>query len=176
MPNASRNDPLGFAKRTLKNLEYVESTTDPDSTEPKVHLVTQIVNSMLGLVVFPHAAYLHPSSERLLKKLEGIRLDASHIADSWKITEDTYKEQCQTLGVLIWHIRNGASHRLVRFSCDSLDPRSVEVFVQDQRKKRASLWSDGRRRFEPISFIFFVEISLSFWRSSGVFLTFLSCG
>ena len=69
MPNASRNDPLGFAKRTLKNLDYVGYATDPESSDPNVHLVTQILNSMLGLVVFPHAAYLHPSSQRLLKNL-----------------------------------------------------------------------------------------------------------
>ena len=136
MPNASRNDPLGFAKRTLKNLDYVDSATDPESSVPKVHLVTQIVNSMLGLMVFPHAIYLHPNSESLLKKLEDIRLDESDIADKWAITEDTYEEQCETLGVLIWHIRNGASHRRVQFSSDSLDPSSVRVYVQDQKKRK----------------------------------------
>ena len=40
----------GFAQRTRKNLLYIEEASRSGAD---VHAVTQIVNSLLGLVVFP---------------------------------------------------------------------------------------------------------------------------
>jgi len=46
---ASRNESMGFAKRTRKNLQHIEKAFDAGHD---VHVVTQIVNSLLGLAVF----------------------------------------------------------------------------------------------------------------------------
>jgi hypothetical protein len=50
MVYASRNDAFGFAQRTRKNLAYIEKTFAEGAD---VHVVTQLVVSLLGLVVFP---------------------------------------------------------------------------------------------------------------------------
>ena len=48
-----RNHPkgIGIAQRTRKNLEYIKCQVDWGNEE--VHVVTQLVNSLLGLVVVP---------------------------------------------------------------------------------------------------------------------------
>lgn len=47
---ATRQDALEFASRTLKNLQFLESAREAGAD---VHVVTQLVNSLLGFVVFP---------------------------------------------------------------------------------------------------------------------------
>ncbi len=46
----SRNRPRHFAERTQKNLRYIQAAREQ---REGVHEVTQIVNSLLELVVFP---------------------------------------------------------------------------------------------------------------------------
>jgi len=45
-----RNDALEFAKATRQNLKFIEKSKDRGYD---VHVVTQLVLSLLGLVVFP---------------------------------------------------------------------------------------------------------------------------
>jgi len=45
-----RNDAVGLAERTRKNLVYIETAFVAGAD---VHVITQVVNSLLGLVVFP---------------------------------------------------------------------------------------------------------------------------
>jgi hypothetical protein len=50
-----RNDAIRFASLTLANLEFLEAAwldSEGHGSEYHIHLVTQIVNSLLGLVVF----------------------------------------------------------------------------------------------------------------------------
>jgi len=47
---ASRNDSLGFARRTLQNLNRIEEARQAGDD---VHVVTQRVVSLLGLVAYP---------------------------------------------------------------------------------------------------------------------------
>jgi hypothetical protein len=44
---------IDFARRTRANLEFIESAKRPDVFE-----VTQLFNSMLGLLVFPQQSYI----------------------------------------------------------------------------------------------------------------------
>ncbi len=44
-----RNDAIVFARHTRVNLEYIESARQ---AQADVHLITQLANSLLGLVVF----------------------------------------------------------------------------------------------------------------------------
>jgi hypothetical protein len=53
LKHASRNESEGFAQRTRENLEFITHAKQQGS---HVHVVTQLVNSMLGLVIFPWEA------------------------------------------------------------------------------------------------------------------------
>ena len=46
-----RNTVWGFSARTLKNLAYLDAARDEGAD---VHVVTQLVTSLLGLIVFPY--------------------------------------------------------------------------------------------------------------------------
>ena len=59
---ASRNESLGFAHRTLVNLEYIEQTRKAGGD--KAHVVTQRVVSLLGLIIFPWAEGLEVSKDK----------------------------------------------------------------------------------------------------------------
>src|SRR6266404_4374021 len=48
-PLESRKLSSGLAKRTLKNLDFIKKATG----DSDVHAVTQVVNSLLALLVFP---------------------------------------------------------------------------------------------------------------------------
>src|SRR5260221_3584313 len=52
MEYVERNTVWGFNERALKNLKFVNSAWDSGSTE--VHVVTQLITSLLGLIVFPY--------------------------------------------------------------------------------------------------------------------------
>jgi hypothetical protein len=49
-PINTRNEALEFARRTRRNLEFIEMAKE---TGEHVHVVTQLTISLLGLVVFP---------------------------------------------------------------------------------------------------------------------------
>lgn len=65
MRYASRNDALEFARRTQKNLNHIEVAFNSGED---VHLVTQLANSFLGLIVFPW-------ERNLVEQLKGQSLD-----------------------------------------------------------------------------------------------------
>jgi len=121
----SRNHSLGFARRTLKNLEYIETAYRADCD---VHVVTQRVVSLLGLVAYPWEDGFdqHIESRKLQTLAEGDR-------PLWKICEGS----AETLGDLVHHVRNAIAHRRVEFSSDSRDPRAVEIEFSDAKKKGA---------------------------------------
>ena len=43
-----RNDPMGIEGRTLKNLEFIKGMFDQSPAANRVHVVTQVVNSLLN--------------------------------------------------------------------------------------------------------------------------------
>src|SRR4051794_9423391 len=95
----SRNSRSGFAQRTLKNLSYIEQTRE-QSAPADVHVVTQLVLSMLGLVVIQWErgafdTYLASGFRRALgtslKDFGGPSLDDMR---------DNYKNKCTTVGTL----------------------------------------------------------------------------
>lgn len=154
MLTISRNDPLGFAKRTWKNLEFIENAYSNHNSNPDVHVVTQIVNSMLGLIVFPYASQFDSRAELIFKKVGCLRLDnLDSNLQLWNVQENTYNEKCEVLGDLIKHIRNGASHRRVRFSSDSPNPSCVFIEICDQdNSKKQKRWKASIRADHLLSF------------------------
>src|SRR5260370_38539658 len=64
----SRNDPLGFATRTRQNLEGIERAR---ASGVDVHVVTQLMLSLLGLIVFPEEDHCYePIAPWRLDELE----------------------------------------------------------------------------------------------------------
>lgn len=113
----TRNDPHELARRTRKNLEYLEHAYAQGAD---VHVVTHRVVSLLGLVIFPYA--------------EGIRhrLETQTLSDligagwpGWNITCGA--ERTKTLSDLLRHFRNAIAHGHISFDSDSPDPANVKA-------------------------------------------------
>jgi hypothetical protein len=138
---ASRNTSLGFAQRTSRNLEHIAAA---HSRGERVHIVTQTVLSLVGLVVFPWAAGVDASVKTL--RYETLIQQGW---PAWKIAVG----RADTVGQLIRHLRNAVAHRRIAFSSDSLDAADVEVTFEDARGDnaspnwRASIRADALRDF-----------------------------
>jgi hypothetical protein len=143
-----RDDALKFAARTLQNLEYIEEVWKESRAahdNPPVRLVTHIINSTLGLVVFSmEKKFLN----RILTEPYG-----DLVAGGWpEWTFHLSGSPADSLGVLTSHVRNGVCHARVRFSSDSPDPTGVTVTIEDAKPKkpvdwRASITAEGLLQF-----------------------------
>ena len=119
---ASRGESVGFAQRTLKNLRRIETAyTD----EEDVHVVTQRVLSLLGVVVFPWMEGFEQNIKNL--RLEGLGQKGW---PTWVI----FRGESKTLGELLGHLRNAVAHRRLRFTSDSPDPSNVSIEFEDRRR------------------------------------------
>jgi hypothetical protein len=141
----SRASTEGFAARVRKNLDFIIRMK---AQGEDVHEVTQLVTSLLGLIVFPWEAYA-------LKGLEAEPLSALQQKGwpPWNIQLDE-KGDTTTLGRLTWHLRNAASHRRVRFSSDEPDLANVVIVFEDMPNRpganvnwRAAIRADQLKSF-----------------------------
>lgn len=115
MHYASRNETLGFAERTRKNLEFVEAAL---AEGEDVHVVTQLVTSLLGLIVFPW--------ERGFAEYARTVNLAGLAEKGWPLWE-VRGRSCETLGELIRLLRHAVAHGNVRFSSDSRQVHEVVI-------------------------------------------------
>ena len=124
-----RNTVWGFRDRVSKNLTFVNAARQQNAD---VHVVTEIVTSLLGLIVFPYAEI----EERGYTSFQKYTL--VNLSDKgWpKWTFDI--SSSDNLHDLIWHLRNAISHRRVVFSSDSREPKAVEVSFRDRPSKCSS--------------------------------------
>jgi len=130
---ASRSDSGGFAKRTLRNLEHIEKAHQ--AGDDKVHVVTQRVLSLLGLVAYPWMKDLGESIK--IQKL------SEKEWPQWRISLDLPepgKAKTETLGDLARHLRNAVAHRRVNFSSDSPMGQEVEVTFEDAPNNKPVNW------------------------------------
>jgi hypothetical protein len=128
----SRNHALTFADHTRKNLRFI---IEARRNNQDVHPVTQTVNSMLGLLVFPQQKGFDNSIDSLpLTQL---------FSAGWPRVQVTQEEYpTRTLGDLIKHMRNAVAHRLITFSSDSRDSTEVVITMSDRPSKRKPInWS-----------------------------------
>ncbi|HEX6367513.1 MAG TPA: HEPN family nuclease [Longimicrobium sp.] len=112
----------GFAERTRKNLLYVDEAFQAGAD---VHVITQLVNSLLGLVVFPW-------EKSVVERFRHIPLATLKEKGwpEWQLTTG----QCSTLGQLIRCLRNGTSHGHIQFSSDSRLLNEVTIEVSNYPK------------------------------------------
>ncbi len=129
MDYIERNTVWGFNERTRKNLKFINAAWDNGSTD--VHIVTQLITSLLGLIVFPYAEI----QERGDTAFKSYRLD-DLTAEGWP--KWTFKiNQSDNLYDLVWHLRNATSHWGLRFFSDSRKLEEVEIQFSDRLNKDA---------------------------------------
>ena len=98
-----------FARRTQINLSLINSIKDRQKTE--VYEVTQLINSMLGLLVFPMATFYQKLPDKSLAQLE---------EEGWpKINLLEGDVPCKNLKMLIRYLRNGIAHCNIKFLNDN---------------------------------------------------------
>jgi hypothetical protein len=104
---ASRNTVHDFMRRTKANLGVIENGA---LNEPhRFFEVTQLINSVIGLLMFP--------SEELLNKLPGKKLsEVGHEVELPKLLYGTYRgEEDPDVRTAIRYLRNGFAHYNIQF-------------------------------------------------------------
>lgn len=151
----SRNEALEFARRTRRNLEFIE---DAAARQADVHVVTQLTLSLLGLIVFPKEKLLLDETER-----KTVAAMASEGWPTWTITRDEGKKPTGTLADILKHLRNAVAHGRLTFTSDSRRLEEVEIIVEDKEKREdlepywcAQIEATGLRTF-CLRFLDFIE-------------------
>ncbi len=125
---ASRNETLGFAERTKKNFLFIEAAYHHGAD---VHLVTQLITSLLGIVIFPwERVFQHRAKSTLLDEL---------VANGWPAWAMSGKA-CGTLEDLIEVLRHSLAHGNVRFSSESRRLADVQVELWNRPKNPILYW------------------------------------
>lgn len=140
----TRNELLGFADRTRKNLDFI---IEARRKHEPVHVVTQVVLSMLGIVVFPfeRGQLGSEEDELLLTALE---------ADGWPRWEiDAGSAETTTLSQLLRRIRNATAHNDIEFNSDSDSLDQVTIsFTERSARERHWRWTGHIRADDLLKF------------------------
>lgn len=118
-----------FARRTLLNLEHIDRLYDEETNcdklpeERSAFPVTQLINSLLGLVVFPKENYGKSIPDKTLAELIGEgwpRLQIFYPSPACEKEPHNHK-RCDSLKELVRVLRNGTSHFNVKFENSSAE-------------------------------------------------------
>ena len=142
MSAVSRNEAIEIARRTQRNLEHIKREFDRKGEDSNVHVVTQLVNSLLGMVVLPREKYLEVRNDATNWKC----LVEQDYWPEWHITKGTAK----TLGELIRHIRNAAAHGRITYSSDSRYLDQVTITVEDSKDDGKSIYWSAKIRGDKL--------------------------
>lgn len=124
-----------FAIRTQKNLEFINNKAGQESDaalEPRtVFETTQLINSMLGLIVFPIEHYADKNGKLNFGNVQLSNLEmTTTIADS----------KIQTFEGLLRNLRNGITHYNIRFLEDKGEISGLCVWNTPPRDRKKKLW------------------------------------
>lgn len=97
-----------FARRTRSNLLALRNL---QNSGVEVFEVTALVNSMLGLLVFPQQSYVNGLPEVPLEELACEGWPIPHVLDGYP--------QVANLKQLVRHLRNAIAHFHIKFETDS---------------------------------------------------------
>ena len=109
-----------FVERTLENLKYIE---EAEKEGRSTYEVTQLINSFLGLIVFPQ--------EQDEEKIRKVEIEQKIIDDlSSGVMENTYTGQHKKVNLesTVYHFRNANSHGHVEPHADRNKEISVLYF------------------------------------------------
>lgn len=105
-----------FAIRTRQNLEFIEMHQGRGES---VFEVTQLVNSMLGLLVFPQQRYYSRIPTTPLAEL--VSQGWPDIKPTQRVIDSEFFRDCRTLRDLVRYLRNAISHFNLEFIPDHTD-------------------------------------------------------
>jgi hypothetical protein len=139
-PLESRNLSSGLAKRTLKNLDFIKKA----SGDSDVHAVTQLVNSLLALLVFPaekEKIFFARFSRVKFRDSSDLSLIRTMLIEELSIPslEVARFGKCEDLGRFFERIRNAISHKHLDFSGTDPDSRvlaEVKITLKDCATKK----------------------------------------
>lgn len=144
-----RDKPHGFVVRTMRNLRFIEKHR-PSGAE--VHEVTQLVLSLLGLVIFPRERHKRLKITPHYEARTLLELKEQHWPQ-WNISG----EPITTLGRLLSVIRHAAAHGSITFSSDARTFREVHLTFESEdppwaKRKKKRTWiidinGEGLRQF-----------------------------
>jgi hypothetical protein len=117
-------------ERTRKNLAFIEEAHETGAGD--VHVVTQLMLSLLGLIVFP----VEGSFDR---EVEHLRLDELE-KRGWPRWQFGPEGQSATLGHLLKRLRNAVAHRNMTFSSEGRSLESVSLEFWNQYKDKPPHW------------------------------------
>jgi len=125
-----------FARRTLANLEYIEAQRN----NRDVYEVTQLINSLLGLLVFPQ--------QRFWERIKPVPLSELPWAE---FHMRTGHDRCTDLQQLVRYVRNSVSHFNVDFGRETGEIKQIEMWNYNPRTERvdwrADITVEGLRDF-----------------------------
>ncbi|MFA5872347.1 MAG: HEPN family nuclease [Anaerolineales bacterium] len=143
---------LDYARRTQKNLEFLENAVRQEP-EKEIFEVTQLINSLLGLLVFPFERMRNQIPSKPLQDLE---------AEGWVVPEVVGDfPQVDNLRELIRYLRNAVAHFNIEFIADKNNQISG-VYVwntyHNEKTWKAEMTIAGLRN----NVYRFIELILSF--------------
>lgn len=140
---------LDFAKRTLANLMFIEA----HKQQPNVYEVTQMINSLLGLLVFPKEEFWNNIKREPLANIP--------YTTRINIRQDTYTDRCTDLRTLVRHIRNSISHFGIEFVADRNYISRIEMsdeLIDRKNGKVIAQWTAEMSVFDLRDFaVWFIE-------------------
>lgn len=121
-----KNLVMDFIERTQKNLEFIEQAARFEE-DGQVFEVTQLINSLLGLIVFPRENYYENIPETPLAELE---------TQGWKIPAVSGQfEQVKDLRQLMKYLRNAIAHSNLEFDSDGVNLTGIRLWNCSHGKK-----------------------------------------
>ena len=156
----SRNTLSGFVKRTRINLEFINHDFYEHGENSDVHVVAQVLTSLLGLVVLPAEGYPNKQNQptadakkeaenqtirdHILTKMKNTTL-TNHPWNKWTIKLHNPNKPTDNLKRLIKHLRNAVAHGRFTFlaksdaqSADSRCLSDVKLQVEDAAKDKTT--------------------------------------
>ncbi len=113
-----------FTLRTKKNLSFIKQALSEDK---EVYEVTQLINSMLGLFVFPQQKFYNKIPKTPLSELE---------KSGWPVPRVKEKYiQAKDLKTLARYLRNGIAHFNLRFTESDGHVDGLIIWNERNRKK-----------------------------------------
>jgi len=117
-----------FAKRTRANLEFIEEQHTASSAS--VFEVTQLINSLLGLLVFPQQHFWNNLKRIPLTDLPWIRF------------QERSGSRCRNLRQLVRYVRNSVSHFNVNFEDTAGEIVQLELWNVNPRTRQVDWRAD----------------------------------
>ncbi len=117
-----------FVVRTNKNLEYIEEKKENGD---EVYEVTQLVNSFLGLIVFPKE-----KAWDQIRKIQDFQSIMDNIEFDIRINTYSYKRRCMNLKNFVYHVRNAVAHGGIELFHDNNEIKSIAFYDCIKNKRR----------------------------------------